>query len=140
MARQQETADSVIQYMNVPPGIMDQQCSEQHLFKLSRHIHDWERIVGHLGFENARAIEAKIRMLYPRGLEQQTNAMLLEWRDLGKRRATYRRLVEVFVSLQNVTYAEKLCELVWPPNGKESESKLRGMAVLTNMHSANILF
>ncbi len=117
-----ETADSVIQYMKVPPGILDQQCTDEHLAKLSQHIHDWERIIGHLGFENARAIEAKIWRLYPRGLQQQTNAMFLEWKDLGRRNATYRRLIEVFISLQNVTYAEKLCEIVSLPKGKKSES------------------
>lgn len=110
----------MIGYMKVPPGIVDLQCTEDHLSELSRHVYDWESIIGFLGFESARTVEAKIWKLHPRGLQDQTREMFLEWRTICGRRATYRKLIGVFVKLQKTTYAEKVCEIICqsPPQGK----------------------
>ncbi len=111
--------------MGVPPGIADHGCADEHLWELSRHIRDWKTIVGFLGFENAQVAQKRIETEHPWDLYQQTVQMFLEWREYwGRRCATYRRLIEVFVRLQKMTYAEKLCELVCRP-------PLDGKALLT---------
>ncbi len=109
-----QTADSVIRSMRVPAGLVDQPCSEEHLRELSRHVHDWETILGSLGFESARVVQARVVVKYPRDLQLQATQMFLEWRDFGGREATYRKLIEVLVGLNKVTLAEKVCELLIP--------------------------
>ncbi len=113
--RGRQTADDVIRSMQVPAGLVDQPCSEEHLRELSRHVHDWESIIGSLEFaESVRVVEAKIWRLHPRGLQQQTTEMFLEWRQSNGRRATYKKLIEVLVRLQKIVLAEKVCEILHP--------------------------
>ncbi len=110
-----QTADDVIRSMQVPAGLVDQPCSEEHLRELSRHVHNWQTIIGSLEFaESVRVVEAKIRAKYPWGLQEQTTEMFLEWRQSGGRRATYRKLIEVLVRLQNIVLAERVCEILHP--------------------------
>lgn len=115
-----KAVESVIRDMNVrPPGIVDLQCTEEHLRDLSRDVHDWKNIIGYLGFEKTRRVQAEI-ISDCRGLLEQTTEMFLRWRDRHGVNATYRKLIEVFVGkVQNRVYAERLCEIVCvsPPEG-----------------------
>ncbi len=66
----QKKADSLIDDMGVPPGILNQVCADEHLRELSRHVHDWKTIVGFLGFENAQIVQKRIETEHPRDLYQ----------------------------------------------------------------------
>lgn len=106
--------------MDIPPDVAGQCCTEQHLRELSRHVHDWKSIIGDLGFENTRVIEADIELHCPWNLQQQTTEMFLRWKDYWGMKATYGELIHMFVKLRKLSYAEKLCEIVYPHsrNGK----------------------
>ena len=96
---------------DVPPEKLDEPCKDEHLNKLALSITDWQSIAPFLGLTEADESEIEdCKKVRKRKIK-----MLQMWKSKFGRKATYRRLAEVLLELEETDLADMLCGLVWQP-------------------------
>ena len=107
---------------DVPTETLDQPCKDRHLCDIALSIKEWCSIVPHLRL--AEVDENDIRTKYPKQLRAQNTAMLRRWREKRGKKATYRKLAEVFLKIGKLDLVEVLCKVVkGDSSSSESESE-----------------
>ena len=108
-----ETASTLEVLKNIPSEKLDQPCKDEYLCELALSITDWQSLASFLGLTLAEELE--IQTNYSNNVRKQRIEMLRKWRNKRGGRATYRKLVEVLLKMNETDLAEKLCNLIWLP-------------------------
>ena len=93
----------------VPVGLLEQQCSDQHLREISAWIPHWRNVSAHLGLSD---VDEEQISHYPGGLARQNYDMLRKWKTRFFGMATYRTLANAFYSIGRQDLVDSLCNLV----------------------------
>ena len=97
---------------------LNQECSDQHLAKISRSIVDWREIAPFL--ELAEADEIAIRDSTPHSVLTQKMAMLRKWKQKLGSEATYERLCQAFEDCEKGNLVELVKQLAASSSSSES--------------------
>ena len=93
----------------VPVGLLEQQCSDQHLLEISKWLPHWRNVSAHLGLSD---VDEEQISHNPGGLARQNYDMLRMWRARLVGMATYRTLAKAFHCIGRQDLVERLCDLV----------------------------
>ena len=93
----------------VPVGLLEQQCSDQHLLEISRWFPHWRNVSAHLGLSD---VDEEQISHNPGGLARQNYDMLRMWRARLVGMATYMTLANAFHCIGRQDLVERLCDLV----------------------------
>ncbi len=118
MAEKEPSLEEVLR--GVPPEKLDQPCQDKHLCEVTRHVTDWPYLAPFLGISRAEMEE--IRGKWPFSVPGQKIEFLRKWQEKRGRKATYRRLCKAFIKVDDVTLAEKLCDILTGQDSSSSES------------------
>ena len=94
---------------DVPCEKLNQPCRDVHLSEIALSVTKWKSIAPYLGLTEAE--EENIEKNCGEN-ETQKIGMLRKWKKKYGKRATYRKLGQVFCKLGRVDLVEKLCELL----------------------------
>ena len=106
---------------SVPLEKLNQPCADEHLLEIALSIDNWRSTAPFLCLR-----ETCVRSIVcenPEDLLAQTIAMLRKWKQQCGKRATYRKLVEVFLKLQRADLIAKLAELLTSESNSESKEE-----------------
>ena len=107
---------------DVPPEALDRPCEDRHLCDIALSIKEWRSIAPYLRLSVVD--EKVIRTRYPEELIAQNTAMLRRWREKRGKKATYRKLAEVFWKIGKLNLVEVLCKAMkGDSSSSESEAE-----------------
>ena len=107
---------------DVPSETLDQPCKDRHLTDIALSIKEWRSIAPSLRLTEVD--EKVIRTRYPEELIAQNTAMLRKWREKRRKKATYRKLAEVFWKIGKLDLIEVLCKAMkGDSSSSESEAE-----------------
>ena len=94
----------------IPVTLLDQECSVEHLKKIS-HFLDWRRVAPFLGLSemDIQEIESDKKTDSEKRLQA-----LEKWKRMYAFKATYRKLVEILLEVKDANSAQKVCKLLQP--------------------------
>ena len=99
-------------FKNVDLEKLNEPCKDEHLNELALSIKDWPSIAPFLGLTEAE--ESAIKNDHNK-TRKQTIEMLRKWRNKFGRKATYRKLAEALLKLEEAGLVERLCDLIQQP-------------------------
>ena len=107
---------------DVPSETLDQPCKDRHLTEIALSIKEWRSIAPSLRLTEVD--EKEIRTRYPEELIAQNTAMLRKWREKRGKKATNRKLAEVFWKIGKLNLVEVLCKAMkGDSSSSESEAE-----------------
>ena len=92
--------------------VLDQSCSEAHAKIISLWL-DWKRVAPHLGLNQANVAEIEVDSKDE--FERRLKA-LQKWRAKYAFKATYRKLMEAFLIIENASHAVLVCMMLKTPD------------------------
>ena len=105
---------------DVPPEKLNQRCRDEHLCEIALSITEWQSISPFLGLTEAD--EVIIQHDYPDSIARKIG-MLRKWKKRFGRKATYRKLGQVFWKLKRADLVEELCELLQTESSESSSDE-----------------
>ena len=81
--------------------------SDEHLYEISTFLTSWRRVAPFLKIYDVEDIEQENK-----DEQVKRSKMLQKWKGIFGFKATYRKLVDVLLSLANADVAEKVCNLL----------------------------
>jgi len=99
---------TLVRKYNIPENWLDQMCSDEHIREIARGMTDWKHIAYELDLKDTEIEEIDME----RTVAVQRLKVLEMWKKKFYSEATYRRLLEVFLTIEKMEYAEKLCKLI----------------------------
>ena len=106
----------------IPSETLDQPCKDRYLTEIALSIKEWRSIAPYLRLTEVD--EKEIRTRCPEELIAQNTAMLRKWREKRGKKATYRKLAEVFCKIGKLDLVEVLCKAVQgDSSSSESEAE-----------------
>ena len=105
-------------FKNVDLEKLNEPCKDEHLNELALSIKDWPSIAPFLGLTEAE--ESAIKNDHNK-TRKQTIEMLRKWRNKFGRKATYRKLAEALLKLEEAGLVERLCDLIQQPQSITSD-------------------
>ena len=113
----QITVEKLIERYRIPQGFLDEKFTDEHAREFALLIDSWELLASHLGLSKQQ-IEA-IKVDNDKHDVRREN-VLTRWKETYAYHATYRRLLEVLLSINRKDLACNVCELVTPKKGEQS--------------------
>ena len=103
------TLDELLGHFNVCPEKLNECTSDDHLLAITLFLTSWRTVAPHLGLSQSdmETIEREEKNEQGKKL-----AVLQKWKGKFGFKATYRKLVEVLLSLTMADVAEKVCRLL----------------------------
>ena len=105
---------------DIPPSLLDQQCSDVCLTEISRRITKWQLLRPYLKLTPAH--EDTILQTYHYSGELQKQKLLEKWREIFSTKATYRVLIEAIFDSGNADVAHDACELLRQQSSQNTAS------------------
>ena len=93
----------------IDPEKLDKYISDDHLFKVALFLTSWRTVAPYLGL-SVKTLDAIVRKC--KNEQEKRLIALQEWKSKFGFKATYRKLVEVLLSLAMADVAEKVCHLL----------------------------
>ena len=106
---------------DIPPSLLDQQCSDVCLTEISRRITKWQLLRPYLKLTPAH--EDTILQTYHYSGELQKQKLLEKWREIFSTKATYRVLIEAIFDSGNADVAHDACELLRQQSSQNTASE-----------------
>ena len=100
--------EDIVRRVGVPHGEVEQECSDEHLRKISRFLHSWETLVPHLGLDVADEEEIKRNETE----EKRRLVSLRKWKQKFAFNATYKALMEALLKIDRTDSAYEVCCLL----------------------------
>ena len=94
---------------DIPPGTLDQECSNRFLADVARMITQWQTLAPY--FDISRGEEQSIRESF-RDYDKQKQEFLFKWKENNPGRATNRALLGAIYSSSAVDLAHNVCQLL----------------------------
>ena len=103
------TLDELVKRFNVLDERLDEPCIDSYLIAIAIYLTTWKTAAPRLGLKQAEieAIESDAR-----STEEMRQKTLQKWADKFAHKATYRRLITVFLEVGDAKLASKACELL----------------------------
>ena len=89
---------------------MDKEVNNDSLVSLAQHIVDYRKYAPRLGLSDSDIKDIENNPLLFYSLRQKSEAVFKEWHKKKLGSATYRRLVDVALQLEDGIAAERICE------------------------------
>ena len=103
------TLDDLVERLNIPLGLLDQACSDDHFASISLYL-DWRRVAPHLGLDKTDIAEIESKMTD----SEKRLETLQKWQMKFAYKTTYRVLVQVLLKVGCAGHAERVCRLLQP--------------------------
>ena len=105
---------------DIPRQKLNQPCRDDHLSEIALSVTKWKSIAPYLGLTEAEEENVERNC---RENETQKIGMLRKWKKKYGKRATYRKLGQVFCKLGRVDLVEKVCELLQTDSSSSSSDE-----------------
>ena len=112
-AQEKVTIDELVEAVGLLPEQLDQKCSDDHLNSLSQFL-DWRRIAPHIGLNDTD--QSDIERDGKDESERRLKA-LQKWKTRFGFKATYQKLVQAYLAIDNADHAERVCRVLTPAKG-----------------------
>ena len=95
--------------VSVHPEKLNESISDDHLREIAIFLTSWRKVAAHLGLHLTDVV-----VIEQEGKDKQDKSLkaLQMWKGIFAFKATYRKLVEVLLSLGMADVAEKICHLL----------------------------
>ena len=112
------TLDDLVERLNIPLGLLDQACSDDHFTSISLYL-DWRRVAPHLGLDKTDIAEIESKTTD----SEKRLETLQKWQMKFAYKTTYRVLVQVLLKVGCAGHAERVCRLLQPqaPTGMKRQ-------------------
>ena len=119
------TLEKLLKEVGVRPEKLDESISDDYILVIASVLSSWRKVAAHLGLSEVdlEGIEQENKSDREKKLEA-----LQKWRDRCASKATYKKLIEILLSLAMADVAEKVCHL------------LKGMSPSRFVHSNSLQF
>ena len=107
------TISELVEAVGISEAILRERCTDEHLNIVARFL-DWRTTAPCLGLSENEIEDIEDE---DRRNDVRRRKTLQLWKRKHCFKATYRRLVEVFLCLGRADHAEELCRLLLPPGG-----------------------
>ena len=107
------TVSELVEAVGISEASLRERCTDEHLNIVARFL-DWRTAAPRLGLSENEIEDIEDE---DRRNEARRRKTLQIWKRKHCFKATYRRLVEVFLCLGRADHAEELCRLLLPPGG-----------------------
>ena len=103
------TLDELLKETKIHPERLNKCISDDHLLKIALLLPSWQKVTPHLGLS-----EIDVSDVEREGKDEQEKRQnaLQKWKGKFAFKATYRKLVEVLLSLSMADIAEKICYIL----------------------------
>ena len=109
------TLEKLIDVVGISLIQLDHECSDEHLLSISLFLGPWRTITPHLGLD----ANDQTAIANDGGSEEERSMKALQrWKEKFAFMATYKKLVEVLLSIGKANQAQKVCKLLVPEKGK----------------------
>ena len=95
---------------DIPHETLSQPCKDRHLCDIALRIKEWRSIAPYLRLTEVD--DKEIRTKFPEELRAQNIAMLRRWREKRGKKATYKKLAEVFWKIANLSLVEVVVDIL----------------------------
>ena len=102
------TLEELVKKVGVAPEALHERCSDDHLRSISLFL-DWRSVAPHLGLSETEREEIESDGKKHSGKKLKT---LEKWKSKFVFQATYRRLIEVLLTIGRADHAEEVCKLL----------------------------
>ena len=113
---------------DIPPSLLDQQCSDVYLAEVSRQLTKWKLLSPYLGI--SRSEENSITESF-RDYDEQKQELLYKWKENKASAATYRALIGAIHKSGNNDLAYNACELLSQQSNQIREGACSTVSVLS---------
>ena len=99
----------IVARVEVSSKLLDRECSKENVIKFAEFCEPWKLIGRHLKLEDSElaAIDSDYRTT-----EEKRVQALSRWKNKSAHKATYRVLIEVFMSCKQAKKAEKILKVI----------------------------
>ena len=104
------TLNGLVKEVRIPPALLDQKCSDEHLKSISRFL-DWRTVAPHLGLSETDIQDIDIDK---RTEPEKRLKALQKWKMKYGYVATFKNLVQVLLKVDHADNAEQVCRLLQP--------------------------
>ena len=101
----------------IPQGLLDDTFTDEHAKEFALSVDSWELLASHLDLSEQQIEAIKIDN---KSQEVRRLKVLNKWKQKFAYHATYRRLLEVLLSIDRKDLACNVCELVTSKQGEQS--------------------
>ena len=111
------TVEELEERYQIPQGFLDDTFTDEHAREFALSVDSWELLASHLDLSEQQIEAIKIDN---ESQEVKRLKVLNKWKQKFAYRATYRRLLEVLLSIDRKDLACNVCELVTSKQGEQS--------------------
>ena len=111
------TVEELEERYQIPQGLLDDTFTDEHAREFALSVDSWELLASHLDLSEQQIEAIKIDN---ESQEVKRLKVLNKWKQKFAYRATYRRLLEVLLSIDRKDLACNVCELVASKQGEQS--------------------
>ena len=104
------TFDQLVKHVGVNKGVLDRECSDEHLREIAALLHNWLKYAELLGLKGHQIRDIDSNKLLDS--EMKAHKVLRLWKKANAFKATYSSLVKVCLSQRDSDEAEKICESI----------------------------
>ena len=109
------TISELVEAVGISEASLRKRCTDEHLNSVA-HFLDWQTTAPYLGLSEKEIEDIEDE---DRRNEVRRRKTLQIWKRKHCFKATYRRLVDIFLRLGRADHAEELCRLLLPPGGRD---------------------
>ena len=102
------TLDGLVKEVRIPPALLDQKCSDEHLKSISGFL-DWRIVAPYMGLSETDIQDIDIDK---RAEPEKRLKALQKWKMKYGYVATFKNLVQVLLKVGNADHAEEVCRLL----------------------------
>lgn len=100
---------------NLSPEHLKRECTREHLLEVALLIGDWELLAAHLGLQEKHIEDIKRKNVSE---EVKRKNALLKWKATNAYNATYEKLLEALLKIDDAEVACQVCKSVIPKKRK----------------------
>ena len=116
------TVDELLKETEICPERLDERTTDSHLREIALFLASWQKVATYLELSGNDLDDVERE-----GKDEQEKRLkaLQKWKSKYAFKATYRKLVEVLLSLSMADTAEKVCQLLKSASGHTGSSYIR---------------
>ena len=103
------TLEELLKQVDLRPEKLDEPTSDDHLLKIALFLTSWRTVAPHLGLSEIDMDDVEQE---GKSEQEKRQRALQKWKHKLSRKATYRKLVEVLLSLGKADVADEICGLL----------------------------
>ena len=104
------TFNQLVEYVGISKDLLDKECSDVHLKKITPFLQNWLKYAEALGLRRAQIMHIDSNKLLES--EMKAQEVLRLWKKANAFKATYNSLIQVCLSLCDADVAVRICQIM----------------------------